>query len=488
MSAPPKGVLVTDVERLILEAWQKLGKKIMADPQEMAKRLARRRSALLNRPQRAWCLCIRASDRRITPAHWIIYPEHAMDLTHEDHPYHPIKHDVTIDARVLRKYLRPVRTDSWGEFVEDVAKQLGVHPVAMNPSRHKGIFTERSVKGLGGRRGRPVPLIHSWKHLDPSGPMFARPDPLWGSLWEFYPDMIPDDFQQTLIRRPKFSVWGVGRGRSTKAPNDHLYTEDMRFIGWRWLCPGCKKQVRKVYYPLAPQTLFDYLGFDPARSKRCRAQSKKFLPCDVDEMPRPPPTFACADCHKIAYTTRTRDTVWNEVVSWLTRGMLYGHEVEKPQWYKRERKATRSRRLGRPAPKRDAVFTRLRLGWPVEQIAINLRMHISSVRSCLRLICLQEHVKNRHELAARLAWKHPQPQNAFEKRCQLAREKERLVEPLLIEGLLYREIAQRLHCPHHDVETAAMRIYRKLGIAPGEGRKGFKQRFATGQKKDMSVK
>src|SRR3954462_7860639 len=110
-----------DVGRLILEAWEKLGRGIMADPQEMAKRLARRRSALLTRPQRAWCLTIRASDRRITPANWVISPEHALDLDHPEHPYEPIEHEVTIRPHALRKYCRPVRTDSLGEYVQDVA-------------------------------------------------------------------------------------------------------------------------------------------------------------------------------------------------------------------------------------------------------------------------------------------------------------------------------------------------------------------------------
>src|SRR5258705_6463784 len=116
---------MNDVDRLILEAWEKLGPKIMADAEELAKRLGRRRSALLTRPVRAWCLAVRASDRRITPAHWIITPEHAMDLNHPEHPYEPIEHEVTSQPHGLRKYCRPVRTDSWGEEVSEIARQLG---------------------------------------------------------------------------------------------------------------------------------------------------------------------------------------------------------------------------------------------------------------------------------------------------------------------------------------------------------------------------
>src|SRR6266550_1169037 len=150
---------MNDVARLVLEAWEKLGPKIMADPDQLARRLAR--------PRRAWCLAIRASDRRITPAHWIISPEHAMDFDHPAHPYEPIEHEVIIRPHALRKYCRPVRTDSWGEQVDEVSKKLGVSPQAILNARWAGLFTERIVRGLGGKRGINVPLIHSWKTLDP---------------------------------------------------------------------------------------------------------------------------------------------------------------------------------------------------------------------------------------------------------------------------------------------------------------------------------
>ena len=106
---------MNDVARLVMEAWAKLGPKILSDPDDLARRLARRRSALLSRPPRAWCLAIRASDRRITPMHWVLTPSHAMELDHEDHPYHPIEHEVLIQTYALRKFCRPVKLDDWGE-------------------------------------------------------------------------------------------------------------------------------------------------------------------------------------------------------------------------------------------------------------------------------------------------------------------------------------------------------------------------------------
>ena len=52
---------MNDVARLVLEAWQKLSPKIIADSDELNRRLARRRMKILTRPPRAWCLGIRAS-------------------------------------------------------------------------------------------------------------------------------------------------------------------------------------------------------------------------------------------------------------------------------------------------------------------------------------------------------------------------------------------------------------------------------------------
>src|SRR3989440_11038927 len=119
-------MLGRELERGIREAWLRLRGKILSDPQELQRRLARRRMKSLTRPPRAWCVAVRASDRRITPAHWVISPEHAMDLDHPEHPYEPIEHEVIIRPHALRKFCRPVRTDSWGEQVEDVCKKLGV--------------------------------------------------------------------------------------------------------------------------------------------------------------------------------------------------------------------------------------------------------------------------------------------------------------------------------------------------------------------------
>src|SRR4051812_5010715 len=156
-----------ELNRNIREAWLHLRPKILSDPQELQKRLARRRKKTLTRPPRAWCIAIRASDRRITAARWVISPEHAMDLNHPLHPYEPIEHEVIIRAQAIRRFIHPVTFSQ--EDAADVARLLGVSPGMLWRARRRGRFFENYVTHLGGKRGRPVPLLSGGgERLDPS--------------------------------------------------------------------------------------------------------------------------------------------------------------------------------------------------------------------------------------------------------------------------------------------------------------------------------
>jgi len=404
-----------------------------------------------------------------------------MELDHPEHPYEPIEHEVVIGTHGLRKFCRPVRTDSLGQQVGEVARELGVSPQAVLDARWAGRFTEKLIKGLGGKHGPPVPLIHSWTALDPGGTgHFAKPDALWGALWEFLPDMIADGFEQTVVRRPVFSTWGAWRGKRMAdrnvCPTGEEYKDDLKFRGWRWVCPGCKKEVRKIYCPLPVTTLFDSLGYDPAVYRgRAGGAPQRFLRYDVEKVEAPPATFACAACHGVEWFTRTNARAWNCVVSHLTRGMLYGREVPVPQWYRRERKKARCRKLGRPAVKREGVFVRMMNGWTVEQIAKEMLISKRSVEWMVRFICRQEGVKNRAQLAAKLGWKHEQPLNGREKLLAKAKEREEAVLGMVLEGIRFKEIARRVGISIFSVEQMASGIYRRHGLAKGEGRRGLKK-------------
>lgn len=61
-----------DIEQSLRLAWARIRKILLRDPDELHRRLARRRLALMQRPPRAWCIALRASDRRIDDSTAII--------------------------------------------------------------------------------------------------------------------------------------------------------------------------------------------------------------------------------------------------------------------------------------------------------------------------------------------------------------------------------------------------------------------------------
>src|SRR4051812_39762818 len=136
-------MLGDQIEAAIRDAWLRVRRDILSDSTELHRRLARRRSQSLTRPPRAWCIAIRASDRRITPAHWIITPEHALDLDHPEHPYEPIEHEVTIRKHAIRRYCNPVSFSI--EDAADVARMLGISPAQLLYARSQGVFSERFI-------------------------------------------------------------------------------------------------------------------------------------------------------------------------------------------------------------------------------------------------------------------------------------------------------------------------------------------------------
>src|SRR2546423_1687113 len=139
-------LLGEELERNIREAWLRLRRGIFSDADELRRRLGRRRMKSLIRPPRAWCVALRASDRRITAMHWVIVPGHAMDLKHPEHPYEPIEHEVWIGAHGVRRCCHAVCFSR--EDAVDVAEMLGVSRGMIWRARSQGVFSERFLSGL----------------------------------------------------------------------------------------------------------------------------------------------------------------------------------------------------------------------------------------------------------------------------------------------------------------------------------------------------
>src|SRR5687767_673066 len=94
---------------LLFNAWKKLQPQLAADPDELPNRLARRRLGVMRRPPRAWCITIRASDTRITPATAMVSPERkAWPKAARTDGGGYGRHDVVIDSALLRRLCAPV--------------------------------------------------------------------------------------------------------------------------------------------------------------------------------------------------------------------------------------------------------------------------------------------------------------------------------------------------------------------------------------------
>jgi transcriptional regulator with XRE-family HTH domain len=447
-------MLGEELQRNIRDSWLRVRGKILSDPDELQRRLARRRSKSLTRPPRAWCIAIRASDRRITPAHWIITPEHALDLDHPAHPYEPIEHELTIQKHAIRRYCNPVSFSR--EDAVEVAKMLGTSDAHLWHARKHGTFYETLIRGLGGKRGHPVPL------LSPNGQLFdpgfsrrwARPHPVWGADWEFLSHHVPDDFEQTVLRKPHFA-------RVHK--RSHHPADPPDFWGWRWICPACKKPVKSIYYPVPVRIIFD-IGQDiPAWDAFTEALITKIL-CD-DLPPTPPPSFACKNCHAIQYFKATSPaTGWNQVVSHITAGLLYGHEVPRPPDFIPQRCKTRVRQLNRAAPIRRKVLSRLSNGWSAEQIALHLGISLPCARSHIYKLCREERVPNVQALAQKLNFAKPPVLCERAQRAERAQARRPLVQQMLLANCTYPEMAQKFGVSKIIIRTDVIAIYRAHGI------------------------
>jgi DNA-binding CsgD family transcriptional regulator len=89
-----------------------------------------------------------------------------------------------------------------------------------------------------------------------------------------------------------------------------------------------------------------------------------------------------------------------------------------------------------------------------------LGMSMAAVDTHVRRICRQEGVRNRHELARKLGWAHPQPLNQEER----ARERRERVLPLVLAGKSFGEIMAALSMEYEVVERTMKALYREHGV------------------------
>jgi DNA-binding NarL/FixJ family response regulator len=520
------------VELLIREAAGRVLPLLGED--ELRRRLGRRNTPALLRPPRAWCLAVRAGDTRINAYNAAMVPEDAMDPHDREHPGRVLPHTVVLDKRLLAKLCRHVEVE-YGTTIKELAGLVGVRRRRLHYARYRNVVHTHYIASHRGHRfGNVRPVFYGEDALDPCARLFAGPDPVWSWTGRDLVSRAPEGFEQTVTRVPVYRlrtrhfeehghpehpvndpvpvkgksvrlprpppdyVWYKWKGdvyvgydwRSPRAEAGHMRRQrelevrragrrrrygnrrrstgsgSLRFWGWAWICPGCKKPTKNLYLPVAPINLVG--------ERLLRSVIKGGGDMGVRAGEFYPRTFACTRCHRVLNLSRAQPGSWNQLVGYLSGGLLYGREVPRPAGFHVRRRAYRPQSR-RASPRREQVLRRVLNGWTIGRIARDLEIRPDAVWKHLRVICRQENVRDRHELAKKLGSPHAQPLTHVE---SVGRRRERVLA-LLLQGQTYRGIAKTLGLDYSTVRSDVGVIYRAHGGGgrPYESRQRLAAKF-----------
>ncbi len=210
------------------------------------------------------------------------------------------------------------------------------------PRANPNGYPLRSSNPPAGTNG-PPPAI-SWEPTRPTGGKISR---------------TPATAPAAIVRPDK---------RNYK-PKPSTSAGSLHFNGYQWLCPACGKACRTLYLPVGPINLLK------------RSQPRLAHCVDIPQT-KLAGTFACKHCHGVRYFTSLGKGGWNDLISYLTGGLLYGREVPKPAWFKPQRKIAYRPHPNAPPSKRRPQVTEL-LMEGLSNGAIAKTLGISSARSVL---------------------------------------------------------------------------------------------------------
>jgi hypothetical protein len=355
---------VDQIDQSLFEAWMRVGKRCQADRVEALRRSRRLHQNVATRPQRPLCMVIRAADTRIDSYRAGIDPA-GFDVEHLEHLVH-------LDGRFIRDLCKPVCIEPPGLPADKAGRLLGVSEHVVRQwvrGGHLHVFETMYCRSVG-RWGRPVPLLYTPSPIDPNNFEGRPPDGLWGTLWQWKHEKFPEDYVQSLRRVPRFRKW----------------KKEFYFRGWDWLCPGrwvdlgsahdqpiesaaeqamrqrlaemygsdledeapegerlvyngrvyghsgCGRVCKYLFAPLRGWTLAKSTGYSwsldmPEDSGLAGAWEpgmndmalRNALAC-----------FACKECWRVWNITMTNKSGWNDFVTYISGGLLYGHEVKRP--------------------------------------------------------------------------------------------------------------------------------------------------------------
>ena len=133
--------------------------------------------------------------------------------------------------------------------------------------------------------------------------------------------------------------------------------------------------------------------------------------------------FACAKCHHVRYFSRGTSHTWWQVVSYLSGGLLYGSEVERPAWFKPQRKIPfKPRPMSKPSARRAQVERLLLAGRTPVQIAAELGLSIKTICNHTAVLYARAGVRTRGDFLNQHGHNLPPPPRLEIRRRILAGE------------------------------------------------------------------
>jgi hypothetical protein len=415
----------------LLDAWDRVFARCKADPKEARKRYERTLpGTCLDRPARAWCVALRASDTRLAegltgePAGGPGGGAEGMSLGLKRllsggplpdeaaavRMSAQVAHEIVIDSTLLQHLGGPVWIREPGVPLDEAAVLLGkdygslrqwlpvkigrtvaekeaaTRDVAFGERQWavfeaaetgRGVLNVRYVPaGAAGRKkGMEVPVVWSDGPLDPSGPMGRPPVNWWGSSWQSLAEKIPAGFTQVLERVPRFlPCRGAMRFRGwwwrcpglmekpTKAADGirGIRNRDMGDVEDAWLRPpmpsaalGCGRLVSMLYAPLPVWTLGRYVDLQDGLD--VEGLSGQWLPGVMDRWAGRR-RLACRHCWRVRNGGAAERHGWNEFVTHLSGGLLYGREVKRPAGFGYERRRAYVKRRRKAAGPQKALI------------------------------------------------------------------------------------------------------------------------------------
>ncbi len=436
------------IDTVLLNAWNRLAPQIQHDRVEALRRARRTFSPTFTSPVRAACLCIRSSDSRINTrsaaieldqgAH--LMPDHDLEyVLRHPHEYN-LPHTVWLESSLIRKLTAPIFIPWPGVPTWRAARVLGLSKDQTRRWMTKGFLrvSFRDAPSCHGKRGKPIPIVYTPSPIDPANFHGRTPESVWGTLWQVKHNSFPENFVQPMRRVPRFRTL---RG----API---------FRGWDWLCPGrllpasaaddsrfgiagesnvlelegqrylhipCNRRCHFLYAPLPiwtlPQALNHDLAIDVSPDESTKNPETAIVLANRLHLcgtwhpgfHNPAPgqgcrTFACKHCWSVRGISLSDHRGWNEFVTHITGGLLFGHEVPRPLDAVPKERIRRpfTHQKRRPTPRRDQVLHLLLRGFSWNEIAQRMGIKYSTVNRHVTMIYKRYDAHTRKELVKAL--------------------------------------------------------------------------------------